>query len=98
MNDEHHHACVSLETHLLALRNADRDLLTERDRRYTELAEEREKRLSAAQEEVRAWRAQANEWRSAMTDREKRFITVGGVMGLIGAAAAVISIIVALRH
>jgi len=95
---------VTIRDYFLALRAADKELReadrqfhVERDRRYTELAEEREKRLVAAQEEVRAWRANANEWRGAMNDREKRFVTWGGVVGLVATAAAIISMFMMLK-
>jgi len=80
----------------------------ERDRRYSELrdADSRavqaalaasEKAVLKAEDEAKAWRANANEWRAAMTDREKRFVTIGMVVGIVGVAAAMVSIIVGLR-
>lgn len=35
-----------------------------------------EKAVNKAEDDAKSWRANANEWRSAMTDREARFATV----------------------
>jgi len=63
--------CISLETYLLALREADRLFFEERDRRYAELAVERQRAINLAMEDLKAWREQANEWRGAMLDKDR---------------------------
>jgi hypothetical protein len=68
--------------HAAELREADLRFMDERDRRYTELAEERARALEAAlaaaekanelaQANAEKWRENANEWRGAMQDRDR---------------------------
>lgn len=41
-----------------------------------------EKATGKAEEDIKAWRAQANEWRGAMNDREVKFATHADLAGL----------------
>ena len=65
--------CIPLRDHLLALREADAQFREERDRRYEEMDLAREKATLAALNDLREWKATANEWRQAMVDREAKF-------------------------
>jgi Flp pilus assembly protein TadB len=50
-------------------------LLHERDRRYAAEDDARQRAIDMAQENTQHWQAQANEWRGAMSDREKTFLS-----------------------
>lgn len=80
-------------------------LMDERDRRYTDVAQEREKAIALAVQSVERaltiaeasaekWREAANEWRGAMEDRERNFISksVGNIYGALAAIAVLIAI------
>lgn len=84
-----------------------RALCDERDRRYGELAAAQAKAvdaaLAAAKEAVAVaeansekWRANANEWRNAMDDRERDFLSKG--MGYVVGALSSIALLVALAR
>lgn len=85
-----------------------RDLIDERDRRYAELrAADRDAiqaALAAAKEAValaeqnaERWRASANEWRGAMSDRERDFVRRSEIRGyLIALLSALISVGIAI--
>jgi len=75
-------------------------LLAEHDKRYEQrfLAQEKameaafassEKAIAVAETNSEKWRANANEWRKAMDDRERNFLSKG--MGYIIGALAVVS-------
>jgi hypothetical protein len=44
-------------------------------RHFTSLMEAQAKAIKLAEENAAHWRSQANEWRGAMTDRERSFMT-----------------------
>lgn len=84
---------------------AQRELMDERDLRYSQLSDEREKAVRAAlaaaekavavaQNNAERWQANANEWREAMNDRERNFLSkgMGYVVGALSAVALFISI------
>lgn len=81
-------------------------LMDERDLRYSQLSDEREKAVraalaaaekavSVAQTNAERWQANANEWRSAMTDRERNFFSkgMGYVVGALSAAAMLLTVL-----
>lgn len=80
-------------------------LMDERDRRYTEISEAKEKAVEAAlaaaskavdvaEKNAEKWRASANEWRAAMDDRERNFLSkgMGYVIGALSAIALLLTI------
>ena len=79
-------------------------LMDEHDRRYGQLAEATDKAvsaaLSAAKEAVAEakhnsdkWQANANEWRQAMNDKDRNFITKSAAWGyLVGAIGMVLAL------
>ena len=79
--------------------------MDERDRRYGEVSEAKERAISAAmaaaekailvaENNAEKWRMNANEWRSAMNDRERQFLSkgMGYVVGALSAIALVLTI------
>jgi hypothetical protein len=84
------------DTKLLDARiNALEKLLAERDRRYQErfIAQEKAERIFMAS--LDAWKSHTNEWRGAMEDRERRFLSkaMGGVIGALTIAAIGLTLI-----
>lgn len=82
-----------------------KQLMDERDRRYGEVSEAKERAISAALAaaekavhvaEINAekWRMNANEWREAMNDRERNFLSKG--MGYVIGALSTITLILAI--
>jgi len=71
-----------------------RDVMDERDRRYAENTESVSKALEVAEKVTEAWRASANEWRLAMSDRERKFMTkeIGMIFTILSIAALIITI------
>jgi hypothetical protein len=82
-------------------------LMDERDRRYTEVSDAKEKAVSAAlvaaqkavdiaEHNAEKWREGANEWRQAMTDKDRNFVTKnvlwGYFVGVIGLMIALMGI------
>jgi len=85
--------------------NTLKSLMDERDRRYGEVSEAKERAISAAmaaaekailvaENNAEKWRMNANEWRSAMNDRERQFLSkgMGYVVGALSAIALVLTI------
>lgn len=79
MNDDRHDTDLTLTT--------IKAIMDERDIRYTQLADAKEKAISAAlaaaekavtvaEINSQKWRENANEWRNAMNDREAAFVKV----------------------
>jgi len=54
-----------------------------------------EKAVLKKEEEVERWRANANEWRGAMNDRERDFLTRKEFYAIVGTALAVITFVIA---
>ena len=80
-------------------------LMDERDRRYGEISAAKEKAVEAAlaaaskavevaEQNAEKWRMNANEWRAAMTDRERNFLSkgMGYVVGALSAIALILTI------
>ncbi len=82
MND----TSISLKEHLEALREADKVAI------QAALAAA-EKAVLKKEEEVERWRANANEWRGAMSDRERDFLTRREFYVMIGTAIAAIGFV-----
>ena len=78
---------VPLREHLEAL-------IAEADKRYAERFEAQERALTTAEEHAQQWRNSANEWRSAMTDRERNFLSrgMGNVLMALSILAALLAI------
>ena len=90
MSDEPERRCVATLRDLKALR----DVVDERDRRYEERFVAQERATAIYQEHADAWRENANEWRSAMGDREREFLSksMGRVIALLSAIAILIAV------
>jgi hypothetical protein len=89
------HAC-DCNTKILGARiHSLEKMLAERDLRYTErfMAQEKAERLFMAS--LDSWKAHTNEWRGAMEDRERRFLSkaMGSVIGALTIAALAISVL-----
>lgn len=78
-------------------------LMDERDRRYGEVSSAKEKAVEIAlanaeksvlvsERSAEKWRDNANEWRQAMTDRERNFLprNIGYIIGALAALAALV--------
>lgn len=82
-----------------------KQLMDERDRRYGEVSEAKERAISAAlaaaekavlvaEGNAEKWRMNANEWRAAMDDRERNFLSkgMGYVIGALSTIAVLLTI------
>lgn len=78
-------------------------LMDERDRRYSEVSEAKERAISAAlaaaekavsvaEANAEKWRSNSNEWRAAMDDRERNFLSKG--MGYVVGALSVVALLI----
>jgi len=70
------------------------EISNERDRRYEQRFQAQEQAISVAEAAAERWRLNANEWRSAMTDRERNFFSRG--MGYVVGAVSIFGTIVAI--
>lgn len=81
-------------------------LMDERDKRYAEVAEAKERAVTAAlaaaekavliaEKNAEKWRDNANEWRDAMNDRERNFLSksMGSVIGGLSIMSLIILIL-----
>jgi len=66
-------------------------LMNERDKRYEQRFASQEEAVRVYKETSDKWQAAANEWRGAMTDRERNFLSKG--MGYVVAALSAIALI-----
>jgi hypothetical protein len=73
-------------------------ILSEKDKALSAALASAEKAVLKKEEEVERWRSNANEWRGAMSDRERDFLTrkefyaiVGTAVGVMGAVFALMS-------
>jgi hypothetical protein len=83
--------------------------LEERDLRYAQLSDAKEKALSAAlaasdkavavaERNAERWRDSANEWRAAMTDKDRNFVTKNALWGYFtGMLGIIMTLVVLLR-
>jgi len=80
-------------------------LMDERDVRYGQIAEAKErailvainnaeKAVQIAETNAEKWRVNANEWREAMNDRERNFLSkgMGYVVGALSAVALILTV------
>ncbi len=72
------------------------ELMNERDRRYEERFIASETARKIYEDSADKWRLAANEWRGAMTDRERNFISRG--MGYVLTVLSMVAIVVALAE
>lgn len=85
-----------------------KELMDERDKRYAQVSEAKEKAVSAAlaasekavnvaEINSEKWRDNANEWRSAMSDKDRNFVTKnvlwGYFVGVVGLTVLLTEII-----
>ena len=70
------------------------ELMNERDRRYQAAFDAAKEAVLVAEAHAEKWRANANEWRDAMNDRERDFLPrmIGYLIGFLALAATVLSI------
>lgn len=70
-------------------------LMDERDKRYTERFDAQQKAIGVAEEQAEKWRANANEWRTAMNDRERNFLSksMGYVLGALTALVLILTLV-----
>lgn len=69
-------------------------ILEEKDKAINIALAAAKEAVGVAEKNAEKWRDQANEWRGAMNDREKKFITRGEVwMGAVAVAGLVIAVI-----
>jgi len=84
-----------------------KELMDERDRRYAQLASATDKAvqaaLAAAKDAVMEakhnsdkWQENSNEWRAAMNDKDRNYVTKAALWGYFGSGLALILIIVEL--
>ena len=68
--------------------------MDERDKRYNERFSAQEKATAIYQQHADIWRESANEWRAAMGDREREFLSksMGRVIALLSAIAILIAV------
>lgn len=98
---------LSNELHgLVAEVNSVRDLMNERDRRYGEVSTAKEeavkvalanaeKAVAVSERNAEKWRDSANEWRQAMTDRERNFLprNIGYIIGALTVITLIVSLL-----
>lgn len=77
---------VNLKEHFEAI-------LAEKDKALNAALISAEKAVLKKEEEVERWRSNANEWRGAMSDRERDFLTRKEFYAIIGAITGVLIII-----
>jgi hypothetical protein len=76
---------------LVSLRDHFERLLVEHEKRELLRAETTQRALEIQQQATEHWRENANEWRSAMDDRERNFLSRG--MGLVIGLLSIISLV-----
>jgi len=74
------------------------DILAEKDKALSAALASAEKAVLKKEEEVERWRNNANEWRGAMNDRERDFLTRKEFYAIVGTAVGVIGAVFAFRH
>ena len=101
MADDQHATNVSLDARVRGLQaeiQALHDLLDEKDRRYeVEFTNAREAVKLAHQNFIK-WQEHANEWRQAMTDKDRNFVTKNALWGyILGASGLLLTIMILLQ-
>jgi hypothetical protein len=72
-------------------------ILSERDKAISAALASQEKAATINKDEVQRWRDNANEWRGAMNDRERDFLTRREFYIMIATAVTVVGAIFAFR-
>jgi len=95
---------VSIKEYFEARVSHLEEVSNERDKRYEQRFQAQEQALNVAEAAAERWRLNANEWRAAMTDRERNFFSRGmgyvvGAVSVFGTLTGIIAAVVALsRH
>ena len=88
---------MAIEKETVSLKEYFEKILVEKDRALNAALAAAKEAVQIAETNAEKWRNQANEWRGAMNDREKKFITRGelwaAVIALAGLTIAVLSLI-----
>ena len=71
-------------------------LMDERDRRYGEVQAAKEEAIRVHKDNADKWMSNANEWRGAMTDRERNFLPKS--MGIVIAALSGVALLITLME
>lgn len=69
--------------------------MAEQEKRYEQRFDAQEQAVRVAETSAEKWRNQANEWRSAMLDRERTFFSkgMGHVVTILAVASLLITIV-----
>ena len=71
-------------------------LMDERDKRYEIVSENAKTAVSVAEKNAEKWRDNANEWRAAMSDKDRNFVTKATLwaygVGMVGLVLSLITI------
>jgi len=90
---------IPLKEHIDELARLHAKMEEERFASQKELSDQRfaaqEKAIEVAEANAEKWRMNANEWRAAMTDRERNFLSkgMGYVVGALSAVALILTIV-----
>jgi hypothetical protein len=100
MDPDQHATNVSIDARLCGLEatcRSIRDLMNERDRRYEEQFIASREAVKLAHGNFLKWQESANEWRQAMTDKDRNFVTKGALWGyVVGALGIILSAMIIL--
>ena len=77
------------EERFLSQEKAVREALSAQEKAVSAALAAAEKAVAVAETNAEKWRANANEWRKAMDDREREFLSKG--MGYVVGAVAIVS-------
>jgi hypothetical protein len=69
-------------------------LMDERDKRYEQRFQSSQKAIDEAKAETQKRFENTNEWRGMVADTQKTYVTRSEVFALVGAAAAIIGIVI----
>lgn len=78
---------------MITLKEYMERILEEKDKALSAALASAEKAVLKKEEEVECWRANANEWRGAMSDRERDFLTRKEFHAMIGTAILIIGFV-----
>ena len=83
---------------VVSLKEHFKEILIEKDKALNAALLSAKEAVQIAERNAERWRDQANEWRGAMTDREKTFVTRrelwSAVVALVGAVIGVMAIFI----
>lgn len=73
-------------------------LMDERDIRYSERSDLQQRAIDLAEANAERWRSNANEWRQAMTDKDRNFVTKNALWGyIVGAISLTLMLVTILQ-